>query len=138
MNKSELIRNPKAKRNPPAHIFAIAKELGLIRPDDATPHLWREFLKAFGEGCALWTSEDGFCVAVAILRRPNWEETLQFEFSHYFDRQPFDPKRATQQFADREYFEDYCGGSSRGRWLWAVNPEPSPFPVMHYEFETPF
>ncbi len=73
------------------------------KPIGVTPGMWRKFLKAFGHGCDLWTSEDGSMTGLAVARVADAPAILTEQFGHFLKREkPITMERLKPRYAYRE------------------------------------
>lgn len=103
--------------------------------------LHKLFLKTFGNGVAMWTSEDGTLMSLAIIERDDWREVLQKEFAHILttEGEGFDEKRGKPAYVEWEWNSEYFDGNS-GRThgkVWSVTREKTPFKIINYELKIP-
>lgn len=103
--------------------------------------LYKQFEKTFGNGLAMWTSEDGMLLSLAIIFRSDWREILQREFEHILttDGEGFDESRGKPAYVEWRWNSDYFDGNSgktRGK-VWMVTEERTPFPIINYELKIP-
>lgn len=105
-------------------------------------YLKRKFEKHFSRGLAMWTSEDGTLMALAITTRIDWPKVLQFEFSHILttEGEGFESSRAKLKYAHWGWAEPgyFDGGTGRTHGkVWTIDDDDSGFPVMEYELRIP-
>jgi hypothetical protein len=103
--------------------------------------LYKQFSKTFGNGLAMWTSEDGTLLSLAIVVRDDWREVLQREFAHILTTkgEGFDENRGKLAYVEwgwnTEYF-DGNSGKTRGK-VWTVTEEKTPFRIINYQLKIP-
>lgn len=110
------------------------------RPAGVGRALWKKFWEDFGDGCEMWTSEDGTLLSIAIIPHEEWQESLQFNQRHRFKDEAFDLSRAQLRFAYREWagseFFDGPYSQRRGK-VWRLQETPTDLPVVDYQLIYP-
>ena len=113
---------------------------GLPCPAGVTSDMWKKFLREFGYGCEMWTSEDGCLISLAIVCRDDAPAILRGAYSHWLQyEKPLTMDRLKRRYAYREWVgaEFFDGGTRTHGKVWRIGDDPTPFPVYEYELETP-
>jgi hypothetical protein len=100
--------------------------------------LEKHFRKTFGQGCELWTGEDGTLMSIAVSFTRDWVKILKERVESRNPNHPFKPSRVKIRYAFKEWAEpEYWFFKGQKGKTWRLGTEVTPFPVYEYELEQP-